>query len=126
MRSSTPAGVPPGTTETGSTALVPPPGGPFKTSNCAVAGESIARFKTVACNCVLLTNVVGNTPPFQCTCEPLKKFDPLTASVKVAPPAKIGDGENELSTGSAFVADVIVKVAPLDVPPPGKGLKTVT
>ncbi len=42
---------------------------------------------TVAVNWAELTNVVESPPPFHCTVAPERKPDPLTVSVKPAPPA---------------------------------------
>jgi hypothetical protein len=50
----------------------------------------------------------------------------LTVSVNVAPPVVADEGDSDEMLGTGFVAPEIVKVALLDVPPPGVGLLTVT
>ena len=54
------------------------------------------------------------------------KFVPFTVSVNEAPPLMADEGESVEMVGTGFVAPEIVKVALLDVPPPGVGLLTVT
>jgi hypothetical protein len=54
------------------------------------------------------------------------KFVPLTVRVNAAPPVVADDGERDEMVGTGLVAPEIVKVALLDVPPPGVGLLTVT
>ena len=56
--------------------------------------------------------------------ELLTKPDPVAVKVKAAPPALTDNGEMLDSVGTGGGA-VTVNVAPLDVPPPGIGFKTV-
>ena len=72
---------------------------------------------------MLLTKVVVKVEVFQCTFEPETKFDPLTVSVKDAPPAVAPLGEIELIAGNGLLT---VNVFADDVPPPGPGFVTVT
>jgi hypothetical protein len=54
------------------------------------------------------------------------KFPPLTISVKAAAPAVAEFGTSELIVGAGLLAALMVKVTPLEVPPPGVGFVTVT
>jgi len=72
---------------------------------------------------VLETKVVGRSLPFQRTTELLTKFVPVMVSVNPPLPVTTVAGLMLLIVGNGFV---MVKVAVLDVPPPGAGLKTVT
>ena len=72
---------------------------------------------------MLLTKVVVRSDPFHRTTDPETNPEPLTVSVKVAPPAVALDGESEVIDGAGLL---MVKVDPLDAPPPGDGLKTIT
>ncbi len=57
---------------------------------------------------VALTNVVGRGVPFQLITEPLRKFVPVTRSVKVALPAPRFEGESCVIVGAAAVEPVTV------------------
>ena len=64
--------------------------------------------------------------------EPLKltiafdaKLLPLTVKVKPADPTAIDEGEIFETNGTGFWFEVTVKVAELEVPPPGPELTTV-
>ena len=61
--------------------------------------------------------------PFHRTTDAEPNPEPLTVSVKAAPPAVAFDGESEVIDGAGLL---MVKVDPLDAPPPGDGLKTIT
>jgi hypothetical protein len=51
------------------------------------------------------------------------KFVPFTVRVNAAPPAVALEGESEVALGFGLL---MVKVSPLDAPPPGVGFTTVT
>src|SRR5258708_38605741 len=53
------------------------------------------------------------------------KLLPLAVNVKAAPPAVPPAGDSDVIVGTGLTL-LIVKVAPLEVPPPGAGLTTVT
>ena len=72
---------------------------------------------------MLLTKLVVRSDPFHRTTDPETNPEPLTVSVKARPPAVALDGESEVIDGAGLL---MVNVAPLDVPPPGAGLNTVT
>jgi hypothetical protein len=69
------------------------------------------------------TNVVVRFDPFHRTTEPTTKPLPLTVSVNAGPPAPAVAGLKLVVVGTGLL---IVKVRPLEVPPPGAGLNTVT
>jgi hypothetical protein len=81
--------------------------------------------RIVAVNCVAEPNVVALSVPFHRTTELLMKLEPVTVSVNPAPPAIAEVGLILVRPGTGLAA-VIVKFTPLDVPPPGAGLNTVT
>jgi hypothetical protein len=70
-----------------------------------------------------LTNVVTSGEPFQFTTEVLTKLVPVSVIVKAVPPAVAELGERAKLPGNGLL---ITKLSPLDVPPPGVGLTTVT
>src|SRR5579864_9748801 len=72
---------------------------------------------------VALVNEVVRLVPFHCTVDPETNPVPLTVNVKVAPPTVAVEGESVVIVGSG---GLIVKVAALEVPPPGAGFTTVT
>ena len=102
---------------------VPPPGAAFTTVTEAVPPVLMSDEGTVAVTLVLVTKVVVKVELFQCTTEPETKFDPLTVSVKEAPPAVALVGEIEVVAGNGLLT---VNVLGDDVPPPGPGFVTVT
>jgi hypothetical protein len=106
-------------------AEVPPPGVGLNTVTEAVPAVVMSAAVIWACSCVLLTNVVVRSLPFQRTTEVTAKFVPVAVSVKAAPPATALVGEIELRVGTGLVA-VMVNVFAAEVPPPGVGLNTVT
>mgnify|MGYP007084775105 CR=1 FL=1 len=69
-----------------------------------------------------LIKVVVRSLPFHRTFEPETKPDPRTVNEKAEPPTVTLAGDKEVKVG---VGLFVVKVCPLDVPPPGAGLKTV-
>ncbi len=102
---------------------VPPPGAGLKTVTLAVPAVATSLAGMVAVSTVLETNPVVRSLPFQRTTEPLTKFVPVMTRVKPPLPATVVDGLMLLIVGNGLV---MVKVAVLDVPPLGAGLKTVT
>lgn len=78
---------------------VPPPGGGLKTVMRAAPAVAMSVAGIVAVNCVALTNAVVRLAPFNRTVEPLTKLEPLTASVKAAPPAVTELGLMVVMTG---------------------------
>ena len=102
---------------------VPPPGAGLKTVTFAVPAVATSLAGMVAVSTVLETNPVVRSLPFQRTTEPLTKFVPVMVRVNPPLPATAVDGLIVVIVGDGFV---MVKVAMLDVPPPGAGLKTVT
>jgi len=102
---------------------VPPPGAGLKTVTFAVPAVAMSLAGMAASSRVLETKVVVRSLPFQRTTAPLTKFVPVMVSVNPPLPATVVDGLIVVIVGDGFV---MVKVAVLDVPPPGVGLKTVT
>jgi hypothetical protein len=102
---------------------VPPPGVGFTTVTDAVPAVAMSLAGTVAVNSVALTYFVASPVPFHFTVEVETKFVPATVRVNAAPPAVALEGESEVGVGDGLL---MVKVSPLDVPPPGVGFTTVT
>jgi len=102
-----------------------PPGLGLRTTTFALPGLAIHLVATCPVSWVLLTYVVLMPWPFMATEEPDTKLLPLTVIVKAAPPAVALAGEIEeiAAIGLEFVT--VNGDAP-EVPPPGKGLNTVT
>src|SRR5581483_8606451 len=88
----------------------------FEMPPCATSAAEIC-----AVNCVALTNVVGRSPPFQRTTEPLIKPVPFTVSVIPAAPAKVAAGLMVVSAGTGFGGGTILNGKAFDAPPPGAG-----
>jgi hypothetical protein len=86
------------------------------TARTSVAGIS-------AVNWVELTKVVGKFAPFHRATEVLMKAAPVNVNVKAEEPEVVEFGVIVTRTGRGTV---MMKVATLDRPPPGVGLKTVT
>ncbi len=61
--------------------------------------------------------------PFHWTWDPLTKFVPTRFSVRALLPAVADVGEMLIKVGAGLFT---VKVCPVEVPPPGLGVKTVT
>ena len=97
----------------------------MKTVTFAVPAVATSLAGMAASNRVLETKVVGRSLPFQRTTELLTKFVPVMVRVKPPLPATAEDGLMAVIVGTGLLA-WMVKVAVLDVPPPGAGLKTVT
>jgi hypothetical protein len=102
---------------------VPPPGVGFTTVTVAVPAVAMSLVGTEAFNCVPLTYFVVSPVPFHWTTEVERKFVPVTVRVKAAPPAVALEGDSEVAPGFGLL---MVKVNPLEVPPPGVGFTTVT
>src|ERR1700735_2343674 len=81
---------------------VPPPGAGLITSTISEPSEVMSAAGTIAVNSVELTNVVGRADPPKLTMELVMKLDPLTVSVKAAPPAAVVFGEMVLTIGLGF------------------------
>ena len=105
--------------------LVPPPGVGLNTVTIAVPTLAILDAGTLADICVLLINVVVSAAPFHLTTELVTKFAPFASIVKEPEPAVAVLGKMLVNEGTGLVL-LMVKVRELLVPPPGKGLKTVT
>src|SRR3990172_531392 len=75
-----------------------------------------------ALNCVALRNVVGRSLLLNRTREPETKPAPLTMIARLGEPTIAAAGERLLMAGTGLL---MVRSVALDVPPPGKGLKTV-
>ena len=67
--------------------------------------------------------MVVRLAPFHWTTDEEMKFVPVTVRVKAEPPAEAEVGLIEVRVGAGLP---IVKGTPLEVPPPGVGVKTVT
>lgn len=100
---------------------------PLDTVMAGVPCRTVSEIEIKAVSCVELTKVVGRGEPFQLTIEPFTKFVPFTVSVK---PVWLHDGvvldevvedESDVMAGGA-----IVNVVPVDVPPPGPPVNTIT
>jgi hypothetical protein len=87
-----------------------------------VPGKAVSAGEIVAVSCVELTNVVGRGDPFQFTTSPFTKSVPFTVSGKpVVPQYGVEDG-----TSPEIVGATTENVIPLEAPPPGPGVNTVT
>ena len=104
---------------------VPPPGAGFTTVTAAVPAVVTSEAGTSAVSFEALTNVVASIVPFQLTADEATKSLPLNVSVKATLPAAALAGDREEIDGTGFDA-LMVKVAELEVPPPGAGFSTVT
>ena len=104
--------------------MVPPPGVGLKTVTIAVPAVLRSLLRIAALNCVELTKVVARAVPFHCTCEVGMNPLPVTDKLSAVAPMAAEEGRIELTEGAGLAA--IVKAMPVDVPPPGEGLITVT
>lgn len=102
---------------------LPPPGAGLFTVTLAVPAAAMSLAGIAAVNCVALTKVVVRRFPFHQTVDALTNPLPLTVSVNAAPPAVVELGFKLVSVGKGLL---MVKVAAVEVPPPGVGLLTVT
>ena len=105
---------------------VPPPGAEVMTSTLRVPTLAVSPAEIVALRWVLSMKVVARVVPFQRIKEPLMKFVPVTLRVNPEPPADAEFGLMFESVGAGLTTAFVVKVRPLDVPPPGAGVFTVT
>lgn len=87
----------------------------------AVPPAAISAAVMRAVNWVLFTKVVVRIEPFQRTVDEDMKFDPLTVSVKVPPPAPALEGEREVRLGTGLL---VTGVLPPPPPPPQAVTKT--
>jgi hypothetical protein len=94
----------------------------LETVTAVVPGKAVSVAEIKAVSCVGLTNVVGRGDPFQFTTSPSTKFVPFTASVR---PVVLQSGVDE-GTSPEIVGATKENVIPLEVPPPGGGVNTVT
>jgi hypothetical protein len=78
---------------------VPPPCTGFCTVTGTIPALARSLAGTWAVSCVALTNCVVSSDDPQYVAAPAVKFDPLTFSVNVAPPAEAIAGERPLMTG---------------------------
>src|ERR1035437_2150627 len=81
---------------------------------------------TVALSWDAETYVVVRLVPFHLTTDDEIKLFPVTAKVKEELPDATDEGLIDSATGRGLLLEVIVKVSPEEVPPPGVGLNTVT
>jgi hypothetical protein len=102
---------------------VPPPGVGVNTVTEDVPTRATSDAGTVAVSEVALPNTVTSAVPFQFTTEPLTKLVPVTVSVNVESPAVAEVGRMDVRTGAGLLT---VNVCADEVPPAGRGLKTVT
>lgn len=105
--------------------LVPPPGVGVKMVIAAVPAALIFEAGMEAVSCEALIYVVVSAVPFHFITDPFIKLLPLAVKVNAPLPAVALFGERLLSVGSGLLA-VMVNVCAALVPPPGKGVKTVT
>jgi hypothetical protein len=91
-----------------------------------VAAEAISAALMETRICVPLTYVVARLDPFQFATELLTNPLPFTVRVKAPLPAVTEAGDNEVIEGAGLFDGLIVKLATLEVPPPGVGVNTVT
>jgi len=81
---------------------VPPPGVGLNMVTLTLAPAATSLAEIAAVNCVALTKVVVRPVPFQRTCELEMNFEPVTVSVKAAPPAFAPVGEMDVRVGTGF------------------------
>ena len=105
---------------------VPPPGAGLNTATWAVAVESMSAALMETSSCVPPTYVVVRLDPFQFATEPLINPLPFTVKVNAPLPAVAEAGDKEVIDGDGLAGALMVKLAALEVPPPGVGVKTVT
>jgi hypothetical protein len=87
-----------------------------------VPGKAVSVAEIVAVSCVGLTNVVGRGDPFQFTTSPFTKSVPFTVSGKpVVPQYGVDDGMRPEIVGATME-----NLIPLEAPPPGAGVTTLT
>ena len=104
-------------------AEVPPPGAGLVTVTLTIPAVAMSAAKMEAVSWVALTNTVVFAEPLKLTVAPETNPVPLTVNVKAAPPAVALVGDSEVIAGGGLVT---VKVAAVEVPPPGVEFVTVT
>ena len=82
---------------------VPPPGPGLTTFMLAVLATATSLAKIDAVSCVLFTNVVERSEPFQRTTEVERKFEPFTVKESDWPPDITAEGDNELILGAELL-----------------------
>jgi hypothetical protein len=102
---------------------VPPPGAGVETVTIAVPPAAMSAAVIAACKLVPETNVVARALPFHCTVEADTKLVPVTVNVNAAPPAVAEFVLKDAIVGAALL---MLNANPVDVPPPGAGVETVT
>jgi len=102
---------------------VPPPGAGVTTVTETVPSVATSNAGTVAVSAVALTYVVVNAVVPHITVDWLVKPAPFTVSGKAAAPAVAVVGEIPPTVGASALT---VNGLPLEVPPPGAGVTTVT
>jgi hypothetical protein len=102
---------------------LPPPGAGLTTVTIAVPAVAMSAGVIAACKLVLERKVVARALPFHSTVAEETKLDPVTVTVKAAVPATTAFGFREVTVGTGLST---VNVNPLEVPPPGAGVVTVT
>src|SRR3990172_1120917 len=102
---------------------VPPPGAELFTVTVAIPLLDTSVAAICAVTCVGLIKLVFRFSPFHWTTVPLTKLLPLTVSVNPLLPSKIRLGERLLTVGTGLLT---MRLANVEVPPPGAGLKTST
>jgi len=100
----------------------PPPGVGLETVIGNVPAAAMSANVSCAVNWLGLTNVVVRLLPLKRTTEVLTKFVPFTVKTKAASPAVALAGRMFVVVGTRLLT---VRVAAVEVPPDGVGLKTV-
>ena len=82
---------------------VPPPGPGLDTDTCAEPAVPMSAAVMAAVSCVALTKVVARSWAFQRTLDAPTKFDPVTVSEKVRPPAEALAGSMDATEGEGLL-----------------------
>ena len=95
----------------------PPPltEGGLKTVTLEMPPCATSAGDNCAVSCVAFTVVVGRSPPFQRTTEPLTKFVPLTVRTNAALPADVDAGASVVNVGTGLLACEKVTVPGVNV-----------
>lgn len=101
-----------------------PPSEGLTTVTVAAPDTATSPARIAAASCVKLTKVVARLAPFHCTNADDAKALPVTVSVKAPEPTFTDAGRIEVTEG--VEAEVMVKLTPVEIPPPGVGVDTVT
>src|SRR5579871_1599521 len=89
---------------------IPPPGPGVETVTNAVPALAMSLAPIDAVNKFGPTNVVGRAELFHNTVEEFTKFDPLTARVKLPPPAAALPGARDEITGNGLLGSTVTPV----------------